>query len=421
MSRHDLVIFGATGFTGIHIISLIVQSNENIDFAVAGRNEERLKNILQNIGQRFGKDLSGIPIIIADSSDELSIVDMAKRAKVIINAVGPYRIHGEVVVKAAVENGASHVDISGEPAFLESMQMKYDELARKNGVYIIGACGWDSIPCDLGINFLKKSFNGQLNHAETFVQLNSGPSGYSFNDGTYQTLILSIAKMSDDRLGTIRRAIMPQKLPKSEYRPPKRFALWYNEKLQAWCIPFMGSDKSVVQRSQYFDYFTNKEPPVFIETYFRIKSAIWAILLMLWLSVFFILAKIEFIRKYLQKYPEIFSFNIFKKSGPTDEQIKEASFVIWFFGSGWSDKLPIDEHHSSAPNKQITARCDGPDAGYIATSACAVSAALTILRDKEDMPEGGGVLTTASAFKKTKIYDRLEKFGITFKIVENAF
>lgn len=54
------------------------------------------------------------------------------------------------------------------------MQMKYGEEAKKKGVYIVGACGWDSIPCDLGFNFLKRNFNGQSNHAETFVQLNSG-------------------------------------------------------------------------------------------------------------------------------------------------------------------------------------------------------------------------------------------------------
>uniref|UniRef100_A0AC34G8L9 Saccharopine dehydrogenase NADP binding domain-containing protein n=1 Tax=Panagrolaimus sp. ES5 TaxID=591445 RepID=A0AC34G8L9_9BILA len=101
---------------------------------------------------------------------------MAKKAKVIVNVVGPYRLYGEAVVKAAVENGASHIDISGEPAFLEKMQMKYSETAKKNGVYVVGACGWDSIPCDLGVNFLKQHFDGTLNHAETFVSMNTGPS-----------------------------------------------------------------------------------------------------------------------------------------------------------------------------------------------------------------------------------------------------
>lgn len=54
--------------------------------------------------------------------------------------------------------------------------MKYSDIAQKNGLYVVGACGWDSIPCDLGVNFLKEKFNGQLNHVETFVQLNTGPA-----------------------------------------------------------------------------------------------------------------------------------------------------------------------------------------------------------------------------------------------------
>lgn len=54
--------------------------------------------------------------------------------------------------------------------------MKYGDLARSNGVHIVGACGWDSIPCDLGVHFLKRKFDGQLNHVETFAQLNAGPA-----------------------------------------------------------------------------------------------------------------------------------------------------------------------------------------------------------------------------------------------------
>lgn len=54
------------------------------------------------------------------------------------------------------------------------MQMKYGEEAKKNGVYVIGACGWDSIPCDLGVNFVKQNFPGTLSHVETFAQMKNG-------------------------------------------------------------------------------------------------------------------------------------------------------------------------------------------------------------------------------------------------------
>lgn len=54
--------------------------------------------------------------------------------------------------------------------------MKYGEEANKNNLYVVGSCGWDSIPCDLGVNFMKEKFDGQLNEIETFVELGRGPA-----------------------------------------------------------------------------------------------------------------------------------------------------------------------------------------------------------------------------------------------------
>lgn len=79
-----------------------------------------------------------------------------------------------------MENGASHVDISGEPAFLEKMQLKYNAAAEANNVYIVGACGWDSIPCDLGVNYMKSQFVGTLAKCNTFAQIKSGEAVSNF-------------------------------------------------------------------------------------------------------------------------------------------------------------------------------------------------------------------------------------------------
>ncbi|VDP19937.1 unnamed protein product [Onchocerca flexuosa] len=179
--------------------------------------------------------------------------------------------------------------------------------------------------------------------------MNSGPAGYSFNAGTYRTLVLALANMQTDGLGKIRRSIMPERLPRSSFRTPKRGSFWFNDKIDGWCLPFYGSDKSVVSRSQYFDYKLHNILPVQVETFLRIKSVIWAFLLTLWLA--------------------------------------------------------------------ITARCMGPDAGYIATSACVLASALSLLNDTDKLPQGG-VYTPAAVFKDTGIYGRLEKYGVRFEIVE---
>uniref|UniRef100_A0A1I7XHU5 Sacchrp_dh_C domain-containing protein n=1 Tax=Heterorhabditis bacteriophora TaxID=37862 RepID=A0A1I7XHU5_HETBA len=286
------------------------------------------------------------------------------------------------------------------------------------GVYVVSACGWDSIPCDLGVNFVKDKFDGDLNHVETFVQINNGPAGYSFNAGTYQTLILGISGALSDSLGKIRKSIMPEKIVKGSVRPPKRGKLWQikEDELDGWALPFPGSDKSIVNRSQYYDCLNNGRRPLHIETYLRLSSLFWTLMLALWVSIFSILVQLPIARKILQKYPDQCSFYMFKNSGPTEEQIAGASFTYWVFGYGYKEKLPLHEQHEGHPNQKIVATCKGPDAGYLATSGCILSSALAIIKDQDNLPKSGGVFTTASAFGKTKIYEYLKSFGVTFQI-----
>lgn len=416
--RYDLVLYGASGFTGAYVLEALAMTDlQGATFAVAGRSEAKLKKTLKEVSDLTGKDLSKTPIIVADSSNAEQLAAMARQAKVIINVVGPYRLYGEAVVKAAVENGASHVDISGEPAFLESMQQKYGEEAKRNGVYVVGAAGWDSIPCDLGTNFVKQNFPGTLSHVETVAETKSGPAGYSFNQGTYQTIILSMLNAKNDGLGKIRRAIMPEKLQKAKYRPQKRGLLWFNEGIGKYMLPFPGADKSVVQRSQYFDATVNGAYPVGIETYIAVSSWFWGVMGMLWMMLLQFCVKYDFTRKFFQNNPGLCSGYTFSENGPTREQAKQATFTYWFFGYGWpSDKPNFDE----PPKKYVVARCDGPDAGYIGTAGCIVSSALTVLRDRNDMPDNGGVYTTAAAFKNTKIYDRLASFTLTFRFDDSV-
>jgi hypothetical protein len=227
-------------------------------------------------------------------------------------------------------------------------------------------------------------------------------------------LILGIWQAKNDGLGKIRKAIMPEKLEKTKHRPPRRGMLWWNETLQSYCLPFMGADKSVVNRSQYYDAVANHLYPVTVETYILVKSMFWSVMMIAWLTIFNFAVQYDFSRKVLQKYPGFCSGYLFKDGGPSREQAKQASFIYWFIGYGWENQdKPNPEE---APKKTIVARCDGPDAGYIATAGCVLSSALTILQDRETLPQGGGVFSTTAAFKNTKIYDRLASFGITFRV-----
>ena len=175
----DLIVFGATGFTGQFVVEEVAQTvaqdeNKHIKWAIAGRNREKLVKVLESASNELKKKLNNIQIIEADISDEESIVSMCKRTRVVINTVGPYRFYGEQVVKACVDNGTHHVDISGEAQWLERMQAKYHQQAEENSCYIVGACGWDSIPVDVGVQYVKKNFDGHLNLVETYAIRKSG-------------------------------------------------------------------------------------------------------------------------------------------------------------------------------------------------------------------------------------------------------
>ena len=81
------------------------------------------------------------------------------------------------VVQACVSSGAHHIDISGEPQFLEKMQLKYHAEAESKGVYIVGACGFDSIPSDVGRQLIHKEMGGGVNSVEMFLEVGrDGPA-----------------------------------------------------------------------------------------------------------------------------------------------------------------------------------------------------------------------------------------------------
>ena len=98
--------------------------------------------------------------IEADVDNQESLQAMARQCSVVADCVGPFRFYGEPVVKACVAEGTHYVDVCGEPQYLETMQVKYNEEAKKNNSYIVGSCGFDSIPADCGVTYLQQKFEG---------------------------------------------------------------------------------------------------------------------------------------------------------------------------------------------------------------------------------------------------------------------
>jgi len=414
-NRYDLVIFGATGFTGQYVAEEVARivEDEKITWAVAGRNLNKLKVILENVEKHTGKSVENVGIIKADIEDPSSLDEMAKMSRVVLNCVGPYRFFGEAVVKACVENGASHVDISGEPQFLERMQLEYNTLAHDKNVYVVGACGFDSIPADMGTVFLEEKFGGQVNSIETYLNIKAS-KGFHGHYATWQSAIYGFACAKE--LKPLRKQLFPERLP--ELRPRLRFrgTVHENPIVKSWCLPFPGSDRSVVMRSQRYFLEKEKKRPVQMTAYVQSASFIAAIITIMSAAVFGILASFKLGRKLLENYPKIFSFGVFDHEGPSRQQMDGTSFTLTLAGKGWEEKLsePTDVYVND-PTKELTVRVSGPEPGYVATPIFMVQSALVVLREAEKLPPGGGVYAPGAAFAKTTLIERLTKRGIVFE------
>jgi short subunit dehydrogenase-like uncharacterized protein len=392
-----------------------------LSWGVAGRNKQKLESTLEAMGKKANKDLSKTPIIIADVNDEKSLLEMAKQAKIIVNCCGPYRHWGEQVVKACIEAGTHHVDVSGEPQYMESMQLKYNDQAREKGIYIVSACGYDSIPAEMGTIFLQKKFEGTVNSVEGFVHhypMDRSLPRAGANYGTFASAVHAISNMHE--LPDIRRQLFPTRTPRLQPVLEDRGLLHQSEVAEnLWCIPFTDPDRSVVMRSQRYLLDKERQRPAQFRFYMAFDSFLQALGAAYGFFVFFILVKFSFTRNLMLRYPEIFTLGLFSRAGPKEEANENVKFDMYFYGQGWKEKLaePTDEFTTPINKKMIT-RVTATNPGYGATCVALLASASTIVRESSKMPEAGGVFPPGAAFKNTSLIEELQKFNFKFEVVK---
>uniref|UniRef100_H0WX57 Saccharopine dehydrogenase-like oxidoreductase n=2 Tax=Otolemur garnettii TaxID=30611 RepID=H0WX57_OTOGA len=359
--------------------------------------------------------LSEVGIIICDITNPASLDEMAKQATIVLNCVGPYRFYGEPVVKACIENGTSCIDICGEPQFLELIQWKYHEKAAEKGVYIIGSSGFDSIPADLGVIYTRNKMNGTLTAVESFLTIHSGPEGICIHDGTWKSAVYGFGNKSN--LRRLRHGSNVKPIPIVGPKLKRRWPIYFCRELNEYSVPFLGSDASVVKRTQRYLYENLEESPVQYAAYITV-GGITSVIKLMFAGLFFLFfVRFGIGRQLLIKFPWLFSFGYFSKQGPTQKQLDTSSFTVTFFGQGYSEGCSPEK---SKPNVRICTQVKGPEAGYVSTPIAMVQAAMTLLNDVSDLPKVGGVFTPGAAFSKTKLIDRLNKRGIEFSVISSS-
>ncbi|XP_048512831.1 saccharopine dehydrogenase-like oxidoreductase [Athalia rosae] len=416
--RLDVIIFGATGFTGKYTIEEAVKLSQEKQFTwgIAGRRKEALEAVLKE----HAPNRDDIPILIADASDLESLKKMTERAKVVVNCCGPYRFYGEPVIQACIDTRTHHVDVSGEPQFMERMQVEYGQKAKDAGVYIVSACGFDSIPCDLGIIFLQNKFNGEVNSVETYLSSwkTSNVGGAGMHYGTWETVIHEISHRNE--LRGLRSKLFPEKLPNLTPKLVPRGLAHKSSISEGWSTKFPGADKSTALRTQYFLFQNYKQRPAQVQTYITFKS-IFALFATAIVGVMVtLMTKFECGKQLLLKHPKFFTAGFVSHEGPKPEAMNNTHFAITFKATGWTEALaePTDAH-TGPPNKEMITKVTGVNPGYGATCTAVMTAALTILKEADKMPDNGGVLPPGAAFGKTSIIEELNKHGLKFEVISS--
>ncbi|KAM7288676.1 saccharopine dehydrogenase-like oxidoreductase [Ixodes scapularis] len=426
----DVVVFGATGVTGQYVVEEMhrtaLAEDPGLKWAVAGRSKEKLAQTLKTAALNLGLEenaLDKVPIIVADVANQSSLEDMAKRTQIVLNIVGPYRFFGAQVVKACVENGTHHLDVSGEPQYLEQMQIEHFQAAQEKGIFVIGACGFDSIPAEMCLAYMHDKFQGDLDQVETFVTMKHGPQGMKINYATWQSAIYGLAHSSElvELRKQSREKIFTKSLPPNQSRLARRNGLFQSDVAKGWCVPFLGSDRSVMLHSEMFRYQFKDKKPVQVQTYMRLSGFLYGVGLIFVAAVFGILSMFKFGRSLLENFPGLFSCGMVKKGGPTREQALACSFTMVIRGRGWNERLTeLSDKHTTPPEKTMVVRLDGPDPAYVTTAMCLVQAAMVILKEKDKMLGKGGVLSPGAALEATSFLERVQKHGFKFTVVEGA-
>lgn len=387
----DIIIYGATGFTGKLCVRYFQSLDTTVTWAIAGRNLTKLQKVSED-------NQAKVEILVADSDDEVALDTLTSRAKVILSTAGPFHRYGSKLVASCVKNNSHYVDITGENFWVKGLIETHHEEATRKGIRIIPSCGFDSIPSDLGTFFAAKSLGKPIKRIESFHSYEGGASG-----GTLETMFsMGELDLGDDLTNPFLLNLQDSYSNEQKQLSGDRAGISKKPEIKAWSGPFImaTANTRVVRRSEallamrqesYGSNFTYQEH-AYHKSWFSAVSS----LVLTGLSVLVLLSPLKrLVKPFLPKPGE----------GPS-EAVQE---------NGWFDCKFIVE--SEDGTKSVFNMSGKGDPGYKVTSKLVSECALCLTEDANSLPGGseyGGVLTSASGLGQSLI-TRLKKVGITFK------
>ncbi|WP_320782964.1 saccharopine dehydrogenase family protein [Streptomyces sp. CRN 30] len=378
---YDIVLFGASGFVGrLTAEYLAAHAPEGLRWAVAGRDERKLERLRERLPGG-----EGVGVLPADAADPVSVRALARRTRVLATTVGPYVTYGAELVAACADAGTDYLDLSGEPEFVDLTYVRHDTRARETGARLVHACGFDSVPHDLGAYFTVRQLpEGVPITVDGFVRVGGTVSGGTFASALNQfsrgRRLLAAAR---DRRRHEPRT--PGRRVRSTPGAP-RFA----PEVGAWALPLPTIDGQVVERSARA--LERYGPDFRYRHYAAVESLPYAVGGVAAVGALVAAAQVPPVRGRL-------SAALAPGTGPGERRRARSWFSVRFVGEG--------------DGRRVFTEVAGGDPGYGESAKMLAESALCLALD--DLPHTAGQVTTAVAMGDV-LTGRLRAAGITFRV-----
>jgi short subunit dehydrogenase-like uncharacterized protein len=235
--KFDIVVYGATGFTGQLVAEYLAAHYKNdaqLKWAMAGRSKDKLAKVRDAIGAP-----ADTPLIVADASDPGSIKAMVDQTRSVVTTVGPYLLYGNELIAACAASGTDYFDLCGEVPWMRRMIDAHHTAAEQSGARIVFSCGYDSLPFELGVftcqEAAKKTFGAPVARVKGRVRAMKG----TFSGGTAASgkAIFDAAAKDPSLLTLVRDPFALTPGFAGPKQPPGNRPV-YDEDLQTWLTPF---------------------------------------------------------------------------------------------------------------------------------------------------------------------------------------
>ncbi|WP_097886026.1 saccharopine dehydrogenase family protein [Streptomyces sp. st140] len=381
----DVVLFGATGFVGALTAEyLAAHAPAGLRWALAGRSRTKLEKLRERL-TAIAPRCADLQLLETDADDAEALAELAASTRVVATTVGPYLRYGEKLVAACAEAGTDYADLTGEAEFIDRMYLEHDARARETGARIVHACGFDSVPHDLGAYFTVKQLPEDVPLAvDGFVRTNA-----VFSGGTFASALTAMGRGPQMLAAARERRLHEPRVVGRRVSTPAGSPHFSGE-TGTWALPLPTVDPTIVGRSaralerygpdfRYRHFASVKTLPMALGAPVAIGGLVAA-------------AQMAGVREWLMSRYE-------PGQGPDEERRGRSRFTVRFVGEGGG--------------RRVFTEVSGGDPGYGETAKILAESAVCLALD--ELPETSGQVTTAVAMGDA-LLDRLTAAGLRFRV-----